>query len=97
MYVGETSRSVAERFDEHKRMLNSNCDSTRGKSFMYEHITSVHNGNVPSLNVKVLASCPGDPGMRQAVEAVTIRKNDPILNRKQEWSNEPRQRKQKHQ
>ena len=33
---------------------------------------SVHNGDTPLLNVKVLASCPGDASMRQALEAVII-------------------------
>ena len=33
----------------------------------------------PPLNVKVLASCPGDASMRQALEAVIIRKEDPPL------------------
>ena len=45
-----------------------------------------------SLNIKVVVSCPGDASMRQALEAVIIRKEDPPLNRKQEWTNEPRKR-----
>ena len=92
-YIGETSRSVAVRFDEHFKMMNSECEATRKKSFIHEHVETVHNGTPPPLNVEILASCVGDPSMRQALEAVVIRKNDPVLNRKQEWTNEPRQRK----
>ena len=95
IYVGETSRSVAERFDEHSKMLTSNSEGTRAKSFLYDHVQTVHTGDLPSLDVRVLASCPGDPGMRQALEAVIIRKEDPPLNRKQEWTNEPRKRKRR--
>ena len=32
IYVGETSRSVAERFDEHKKMLMSNSEGTESKN-----------------------------------------------------------------
>ena len=95
IYIGETSRSVAERFEEHRKMLRS--ERTRTKSFLYDHMQLVHNGDPPSLNVKVVASCPGDASMRQALEAVIIRKEDPPLNRKQEWTNEPRKRKSENQ
>ena len=74
-------------------MLRSKCEGTRTKSFLYDHMQSVHNGDPPSLNVKVVASCPGDASMRKALEAVLIRKEDPPLNRKQEWTNGPRKRK----
>ena len=94
-YIGETSRSVAERFDEHCRMMNSTCKATRKKSFIHQHMETVHNGIPPQLDVKILASCAGDPGMRQAIETVMIRREDPVLNRKQEWNNEPRLRKSK--
>ena len=92
-YIGETSRSVSERFDEHLKVMNSECKETRKKSFLHDHVEKIHNGIPPPLNVEILASCTGDPSMRQALEAVLIRKNDPVLNRKQEWTNEPRQRK----
>ena len=92
-YVGETSRSLSERYAEHWKMLKSSCELTRKKSFLYHHVQSVHNGQVPHLNVTIVGKCVGDPSLRQALEAVTIRKNDPCLNRKQEWNNEPRKRK----
>ena len=96
MYLkGETSRSLAERYDEHAKMMSSGCEETRKRSFLHDHIQSVHDGNVPALEVSIVGSCKGDPSMRQALEAVTIRKQDPVLNRKQEWTNEPRKRKPK--
>jgi hypothetical protein len=66
-YIGETSRSIAERFDEHFKMMNSECEATRKKSFIHEHVETVHNGTPPPLNVEILASCVGDPSMRQAL------------------------------
>ena len=48
---------------------------------------------VGRLNVKVLASGAGDASLRQALEAIVIRKEDPPLNKKQEWTSEPRKRK----
>ena len=92
-YVGETSRSLAERYDEHAKMMTSGCEETKKRSFLYDHVQSVHGGNVPALEVSIVGSCKGDPSLRQALEAVTIRKHDPVLNRKQEWTNEPRKRK----
>ena len=57
------------------------------------HYAIVPQRRYPLLNVKVLASCPSDARMRQALEAVIIRKENPLLNRKQEYTNEPRKRK----
>ena len=54
-----------------------------------------HNGEVPPLKVEVLARCPGDPGLRQAIEAVQIREDKPVLNGKEEWTNQPRKRSDK--
>ena len=72
-YIGETSRSLSERFSEHTKMLNSNCENTRKKSFMHHHVQSVHNGCAPPLSVTIVGKCTGDPSMRQALEAVTWR------------------------
>ena len=92
-YIGETSRSLAERFTEHSKMINSSCPSTMKKSFLHQHVHSAHNGEIPPLSVEIVGRCAGDPSLRQALEAVLIRKTDPCLNRKQEWNNEPRKRK----
>ena len=91
-YIGETSRSLAERFDEHAKMISSSCEATRKRSFLHEHVESVHNGSIPPLDITIVGKCVGDASMRQSLEAVTIREEDPILNRKQEWNNEPRPR-----
>ena len=41
------------------------------------------------------ARCPRDATMRQAIEAVSIRENKPVLNGKKEWTNEPKKRREK--
>ena len=94
-YEGETSRSNSERFGEHMGALASQCDSTRKKSVFFEHIMSEHGGSNPKIGLDLIAKCPGDTTMRQAIEAVSIRENRPVLNGKEEWTNEPKKRRQK--
>ena len=94
-YVGETSRSIAERFSEHYTILNSRHEATRKKSFLFEHMKEKHDGKTPLLEIKLLHRCFADPSLRQAIEAVVIKEEDPLLNRKEEWNNEPRKRKNK--
>ena len=89
-YEGETSRSDGERFGEHMGMLMSNCDSSRKKSVFFQHIMEEHENINPKIGLEVIARCPGDATMRQAIEAVSIRENKPVLNGKEEWTNEPR-------
>ena len=93
-YEGETSRSAEERFGGHMSILQSKNELTRQSSFLYEHIWEVHNGEIPPLKMEILGRYPGDPGLRQATEAVSIRRNKPCLNSKNEWTNEPRPRTQ---
>ena len=83
-YVGETSRSIAERFSEHYTILNSRQEATRKKSFLYEHMNEKHDGKTPLLEIKLLHRCFSDPSLRQATEAVVIKEEDPLLNRKEE-------------
>ena len=52
-----------------------------------------HNGGIPPLIIEVLRRFPGDPALRQATEDVSIRVNEPAMNGKEEWTNEPRKRK----
>ena len=92
-YEGETSRSTGERFPGHMSVLNSNKEQVRQKSFFYDHIMESHNGEIPPLSLEILRRFPGDPALRQATEAVSIRTNKPSLNGKEEWTNEPRKRK----
>ena len=74
-------------------VLRSKNEQVRQRSFLYKHIYESHNGAIPPLKFEVLQKFPGDPALRQATEAVSIRKNRPKLNGKEEWTNEPRQRK----
>ena len=92
-YEGETSRSTGERFAEHLHLLHSKKEQVRQKSIFYDHVWECHNGEVPHLKFEILGKFPGDPALRQATEAVSIRSNKPVLNSKEEWTNEPKKRK----
>ena len=91
-YEGETSRSTECRFGGHMSTLRSKNEQIRQKSFLYDHMWEVHNGEIPPLKIEILGKYPGDPGLRQATEAVSIRQNKPKMNGKNEWTNEPRPR-----
>ena len=91
-YEGETSRSTEERFVGHMNALRSKREQMRQTSFLYDHMWEAHNGEIPPLKIKILGRYPGDPGLRQAAEAVSIRLNKPKMNSKNEWTNEPRPR-----
>ena len=94
-YEGETSRSTGERFGGHMSVIRSKREQVRQESFLYKHMWESHNGEVPPLKIEVLRKFPGDPALRQATEAVSIRMNRPPLNGKNEWTNEPRKRRQR--
>ena len=89
-YEGDTSRSVGERFPEHCDFMNSTKKATKKQSFIYDHAKDEHNGMIPPVKVQIVAQCLGDPGLRQAMEAVRIRELKPPLNGKEEWTNQPR-------
>ncbi len=91
-YEGETSRSTGERFPEHLRLIEDKREQIRQQSVFYNHAWEWHAGAVPPLKFEILGKFPNDPSMRQATEAVSIRKNAPSLNNKREWTNEPRPR-----
>ena len=92
-YEGETSRSIGERFQEHVYVMKNGRIQIRKKSFLFDHMEEEHGGVTPPLKLEIVSRCPGDPGLRQATEAVSIRENKPCLNGKDEWTNEPRKRK----
>ena len=89
-YIGETSRSIGERFDEHLYKY----DSKSSTSVFYEHVKENHNGEDQTLNIKILSAHSGDAILRQASEAVHVHESKPKLNRKEEFgnSNVPRRR-----
>ena len=95
VYEGETSRSIAERFNEHMATLNSDSDTTRRKSMMYEHVRARHGNVNPDVKLELIARTQSDPTLRQALEAVLIREDKPVLNTKEEWSNQPRKRQER--
>ena len=76
------------------KLIESDNQVTRKKSFLYDHVQNQHNGEVPPLKLEIKAQCLGDPGYRQALEATRIREEKPPLNGKEEWTNQPRKRKE---
>ena len=90
IYIGETSRSISERMEEHvTRYKNKDPNSV-----FYQHVQEEHNGVTQNLSLELLASAPGDAMLRQITEAVYIREQSPDLNRREEFgnSNVPRTR-----
>ena len=77
------------------KLLQNECDSTRRKSVFYQHVKEAHGNINPPIGLEIIAKCPGDATMRQAIEAVWIRENKPVLNGKDEWTNDPRKKKDK--
>ena len=94
-YEGETSRSAGERFKGHMSVIKSKDELIRQKSILYDHMWESHNGEVPPLGLEILGKFPGDPALRQATEAVSIRKNKPTMNGREEWTNDPMKKKEK--
>ena len=92
-YEGETSRSMEERYGEHDYLYNHQNNELRKKSVFYDHVMEEHNGINPPLKLEILARCPGDAALRQAIESIRIREEKPVLNGKEECVNNPRKRK----
>ena len=92
-YEGDTSRSTGERFTGHLRLIGDKRERFRQKSAFYEHAWERHGGAIPPLKFEIIGKYPDEPGMRQAIEVVSIRLNNPSMNGKREWTNEPRPRK----
>ena len=90
-YVGETSRSVGERFGEHMEKYSSRDQ----KSVFWSHANESHGGNRQPIGLSILSNHPGDAMLRQVTEAIHIETRKPDLNRKDEWGNRnvPRKRK----
>ena len=83
IYGGETSRSISERFQEHRDDIQKKKIETP----VYKHFKDEHGGVEQPIQLKVLKTCYSDAMLRQATEAVYIRENDPIMNRKKEIGN----------
>ena len=94
-YIGETSRSIGERFKEHFTVYNHEKQSVREKSVFFHHVKDCHNGQNQPIKLEIEARFPGNAALRQAAEAVSIRDTKPILNGKEENTNQPRRRKER--
>ena len=89
-YVGETSRSLRERYLEHMMLL----ESKHPASVFYRHVHDCHRDETNPIiwKIKLLSRCPGDASLRQATEATYIYETRPELNGRVEYQdNRPRQ------
>ena len=89
-YIGETSRSLDERIGEHIGDLKGKKD----KSVIWRHFKEEHEEEEQRYQLKVVTTAPGDPLLRQLMEAILIEEKKPLLNAKDEWGNRniPRKR-----
>ena len=72
--------------------LLSKSKQVRQTSFIYDHLCEFHNGEIPLLKIEILGKYPGDPGLRQATEAVSIRRSKPKMNGKKRMNCDQEQR-----
>ena len=81
IYIGETSRSLHERFKEHLFKYEKRDKESVFRKHAIEKHQSVHH----DLTIRILSRCPGDPTLRQATEATYINEMQPSLNEKCEF------------
>ena len=80
-YTGETSRNFYTRAKEHLEKAEKDALN----SFISNHQSEHHNGDMPDFKVKVLKSFK-DPLSRQVYEGIYIRRQDTAsLNTKQDY------------
>ena len=90
-YDGETGDVIKERFKEHLADARLRPEL----SHMKKHEAEKHNGECVEYKVKILGSCPGDALLRQCMEAVAIRDENPSMNGRAEWGTGKGRRKRK--
>ncbi|EYC18887.1 hypothetical protein Y032_0026g1428 [Ancylostoma ceylanicum] len=84
-YIGETSRPLFERIDEHRRALTQPASYTRNA--FSRHRTLRHTmERPPKLDVSVLHRNMRDPLERKIREALEIRRRTPAINSKEEMA-----------
>ena len=83
-YVGQTSRSMYERMNEHF----DDWASRREKSMLIQHSQEFHDNNYFTTKISIIARCFGEPTTRMITEAVHINQlsNEDTLNSKSEWT-----------
>ena len=83
-YVGQTSRSMYERMNEHF----DGRGSRREKSMLLQHSQEFYDNNYFTTKISIIARCFGEPTIRMITEAVHINQlsNEDTLNSKSEWT-----------
>ena len=84
LYIGETARSVGERFKEHIENYESEVKSKYERSALYKHSIECHNGRKIKYELKIFTKCSKDPMKRQISESEYISHLKPELNSKDE-------------
>ena len=80
VYIGETSRPLSKRFQEHYRSAtNPTAKSYKNMAFS-KHYKACHEGQKPKLTVKILKKTKSGSLERKVTEAVLIQKLKPGLN-----------------
>ena len=89
-YIGETSRSISERYNEHIASMRRK----EKQSVLHRHLVEKQHDINTNFKLRVLANCPKDAMLRQVTEAVYINEKKPAINAKEEWGNKnnPRRR-----
>ena len=87
-------RRISQKF---RRRINEHVEKYEKKdknSVLFKHMEEKNGERRQQITVERLATCPGDPMLRQVSEAVYIQELLPTLNSKEEWenSNIPRKR-----
>ena len=79
VYIGETSRPLSKRFQEHYRSATSPTAKSYKNMAFFKHYQAYHEGQKPKLTVKILEKTSGSLE-RKVTEAVLIQKLKPDLN-----------------
>ena len=78
-YIGETSRPLSKRFQEHYRSA-TNPTAKSYKNMAFSKRKACHEGQKPKLKVKILKKTKSGSLERKVTEAVLIQKLKPGLN-----------------
>ena len=73
LYIGETARSVSERYNEHTTKYKNKDRS----SPFYQHMLEKHEGEMKNIKLKVISKHSCDAMLRQVNEAERIRIEEP--------------------
>ncbi|EFO97466.1 hypothetical protein CRE_04478 [Caenorhabditis remanei] len=83
IYIGESGRPLAERYNEHSRAAEKPDCKSYASTTWAKHSKEKHHGKPLNLELKVL-DCEGDTVRRRILEGIHIKRFNPSLNTKEE-------------